>query len=107
MSRFLKRSLTFSLSILLLAGAFLNTSSASALTTQELFKKYTDPSIDAQTAADFYCQDSAHTPGTGSSIIIPVGGTKINGDGWVYVTLRSLGCGSNNERHVTFYGDCC
>ncbi len=104
MSHFLKRLSVFSLSVFLFLGIVLGSQPVSALTAQELAKKYTDPSIDAQAAADFYCQDPAHLPGTGSSVIIPVGGAKINGDGWVYVTLRSLGCGSNGERHVTFYG---
>lgn len=78
--------------------------SVSALTATELQKKYTDPSINAQDAAAYYCQDPAHTPGSGSSVILPVGGVKIESDGWVYVTLRSMGCGSEGERSVTFYG---
>lgn len=77
---------------------------ASALTPAELTKKYTDPNIGAQEAADYYCQNPAHAPGSGSSVILPVGGVKIESDGWVNVTLRSLGCGSAGERSVTFYG---
>ncbi len=78
--------------------------SVSALTPAELAKKYQDPNMSAQEAADYYCQDPAHTPGSGSSVILPVGGVKIESDGWVYVTLRSMGCGSAGERSVTFYG---
>lgn len=87
-----------------LSDALAGSGSVSALTPSELGEKYTDPSLNAQEAADYYCQDPAHVPGSGSSVILPVGGVKIEDDGWVYVTLRSLGCGSAGERSVTFYG---
>ena len=92
------------LSIFILIFTLVVSANASALTPAELAKKYTDPNLSAQEAADYYCQDPAHLPGSGSSVILPVGGVKIEDDGWVYVTLRSLGCGSEGERSVTFYG---